>query len=37
VPGTGKRKNSHFAARGAMDIEGLGEALINLFVDLGLD
>jgi DNA ligase (NAD+) len=23
----------HFASRGAMDIEGLGEALINLFVD----
>ncbi len=26
----------HFASRGAMDIEGLGESLINLFVDLGL-
>ncbi len=25
----------HFASRGAMDIEGLGEALVNLFVDLG--
>jgi DNA ligase (NAD+) len=25
----------HFAARGAMDIEGLGTALINLFVNLG--
>ncbi len=25
----------HFAARGAMDIEGLGEALINLFVNGG--
>jgi len=25
----------HFAARGAMDIEGLGEALINLFVNMG--
>lgn len=25
----------HFAARGAMDIEGLGESLINLFVNLG--
>ncbi len=25
----------HFAARGAMDIEGLGEALINLFVGMG--
>jgi len=26
----------HFAARGAMDIEGLGEALIELLVELGL-
>ena len=25
----------HFAARGAMDIEGLGESLINLFVEKG--
>ncbi|MDR3666863.1 MAG: NAD-dependent DNA ligase LigA [Ignavibacteriaceae bacterium] len=25
----------HFSARGAMDIEGLGEALINLFVEKG--
>ena len=25
----------HFAARGAMDIEGMGEALINLFVEKG--
>ncbi len=25
----------HFASRGAMDIEGLGEAIISLFVDLG--
>ncbi|NOX16893.1 MAG: NAD-dependent DNA ligase LigA [Chlorobi bacterium] len=25
----------HFASRGAMDIDGLGESLINLFVDLG--
>jgi DNA ligase (NAD+) len=25
----------HFASRGAMDIEGLGEALIKLFVELG--
>ena len=25
----------HFAARGAMDIEGLGEALIDLFADMG--
>ncbi len=28
-----KGRLAHFAARGAMDIEGLGEALINLFVD----
>lgn len=25
----------HFASRGAMDIEGLGEAIVNLFVDNG--
>ncbi len=25
---------AHFASRGAMDIEGLGDALINLFVDM---
>ncbi|QQS36310.1 MAG: NAD-dependent DNA ligase LigA [Ignavibacteriales bacterium] len=31
-----KGKIAHFAARGAMDIEGLGEALINLFVDMGI-
>jgi DNA ligase (NAD+) len=30
-----KGRIEHFAARGAMDIEGLGEALINLFVDSG--
>ncbi len=30
-----KGRITYFAARGAMDIEGLGEALINLFVDLG--
>ena len=30
-----KGRIEHFASRGAMDIEGLGEALINLFVDLG--
>lgn len=29
-----KGRIAHFAARGAMDIEGLGDALINLFVDL---
>jgi len=34
-PAQVKGKIEHFAARGAMDIEGLGEALINLFVDLG--
>ena len=28
-----KGRLAHFAARGAMDIEGLGEALINLLVD----
>ncbi|MCX6168816.1 MAG: NAD-dependent DNA ligase LigA [Ignavibacteriales bacterium] len=32
-PAQVKGRISHFAARGAMDIEGLGEALINLFVD----
>jgi len=31
-----KGKLEHFAARGAMDIEGLGEALIDLFVEKGL-
>jgi DNA ligase (NAD+) len=30
-----KGRLEHFAARGAMDIEGLGEALVNLFVDKG--
>ncbi|NWF90050.1 MAG: NAD-dependent DNA ligase LigA [Ignavibacteriaceae bacterium] len=30
-----KGRIEHFASRGAMDIEGLGEALINLFVELG--
>ncbi len=30
-----KGRIEHFAARGAMDIEGLGEALINLFVEKG--
>lgn len=30
-----KGRLEHFASRGAMDIEGLGEALVNLFVDLG--
>lgn len=34
-PAQVKGRIEHFAARGAMDIEGLGEALINLFVDLG--
>ncbi len=31
-----KGRLEHFASRGAMDIEGLGEALIDLFVDKGL-
>jgi len=35
-PAQVKGRLSHFAARGAMDIEGLGESLINLFVDLNL-
>ena len=30
-----KGRLEHFASRGAMDIEGLGEALIELFVDKG--
>ena len=30
-----KGRLEHFAARGAMDIEGLGEALIDLFVEKG--
>jgi DNA ligase (NAD+) len=30
-----KGRLEHFASRGAMDIEGLGESLINLFVDKG--
>jgi len=34
-PAQVKGKIEHFAARGAMDIEGLGEALINLFVEKG--
>ena len=29
-----KGRITHFAARGAMDIDGLGEALVDLFVDL---
>lgn len=31
-----KGRIEHFASRGAMDIEGLGEALIDLFVEKGL-
>lgn len=31
-----KGKLEHFSSRGAMDIEGLGESLIDLFVDEGL-
>jgi DNA ligase (NAD+) len=34
-PAQVKGRIGHFAWRGAMDIEGLGEALINLFVDMG--
>lgn len=33
-PAQVKGRISHFASRGAMDIEGLGETLINLFVDM---
>ena len=33
-PAQVKGRIEHFASRGAMDIEGLGEAIINLFVDL---
>ncbi len=34
-PAQVKGRIEHFASRGAMDIEGLGEALIDLFVDKG--
>lgn len=34
-PAKVKGQIQHFAARNAMDIEGLGESLINQFVDLG--
>ena len=34
-PAQVKERIIHFASRGAMDIEGLGEAIINLFVDKG--
>ncbi len=34
-PAQVKGRLEHFAARGAMDIEGLGEALIDLFVEMG--
>ncbi len=34
-PAQVKGRIEHFAARGAMDIEGLGEVLINVFVNLG--
>ncbi|MFH1198248.1 MAG: NAD-dependent DNA ligase LigA [bacterium] len=34
-PAQVKGRIAHFAARGAMDIEGLGEALIDLFVEKG--
>lgn len=35
-PAQVKRWVRHFAARGAMDIEGLGDALVNQLVDAGL-
>lgn len=35
-PAQVKGKIEHFASRTAMDIEGLGESLINLFVDMDL-
>ena len=35
-PAIVKASLQHFASRGAMDIEGLGEALISLFVEEGL-
>ncbi len=34
-PAQMKGRIEHFAARGAMDIEGLGEAIIDIFVDRG--
>ncbi|MFA7418856.1 MAG: NAD-dependent DNA ligase LigA [Melioribacteraceae bacterium] len=34
-PAQVKASIAHFASRTAMDIEGLGEAIVNLFVDLG--
>lgn len=34
-PAQVKGRLIHFASRGAMDIEGLGEAIVNLFVDMG--
>ena len=34
-PAQVKGRIKHFAARGAMDIEGLGESIIDQFVDLG--
>ncbi len=34
-PAQVKGRITHFASRGAMDIVGLGDSLINLFVDLG--
>jgi DNA ligase (NAD+) len=34
-PAQVKGRIAHFASRGAMDIAGLGESLINLFVNLG--
>lgn len=34
-PAQVKGRLTHFASRGAMDIEGLGDALVELFVELG--
>lgn len=34
-PAQVKGRIEHFASRGAMDIEGLGSAIVDLFVDLG--
>ncbi len=35
-PGVFKRRLEHYASRGAMDIEGLGEAMVEQLVDAGL-
>ena len=36
LPGTAKREIIHFAAKNAMDIEGVGPAVVNLLVEKGL-